>query len=109
MEAVDVLGRINSCNNLLCIYLFRQWQLYEDTVHLLVRVERRDERDQFGFASAGRQSVVKGPHAGLCDRLGFGADVDLARRIVANENDSNPRHDAAIATQPMHGIRDPAA
>ena len=51
----------------------------------------------------------KALHAGLGHRLGLVADIDLARRIVADQHDGNPRHDAAIAPQPVHGIRDLAA
>jgi hypothetical protein len=53
--------------------------------------------------------VVEGLHACLGHGLGLGADIDLARRIIADENDGNPRHDATIAPQPVHGIRNPAA
>ena len=69
----------------------------------------RDECDQLGFARARRQLVVEGLHAGFGHGLGLGADIDFARRIVADENDGNPRHDAAVAAQPVHGIRDLAA
>jgi hypothetical protein len=53
--------------------------------------------------------VIEGLHAGLGHGLGLGADIDLARRIIADENDGNPRHDPAITPQPVHSIRDPAA
>ncbi len=54
MKAIDVFGRIDGRDDLLRVYLLRQRQLDEDTAHLFVRVEFRDECEQLRFARARR-------------------------------------------------------
>ncbi len=49
--------------------------------------------------------AVEGLHAGFRHGLGFVADVDLACGVLADQNNGEAGHDAAIATQAMDGIR----
>ena len=105
METIHVLGWIDGRDDFVRIDLLWQRQLHQDAVDLLVSIERRDQIDQLDFTGDGGQLVVESLHAGFRHRLGFIADVDFACRVFADQNNGEARHDTAIATQAMDGIR----
>ena len=109
MEAVDILGRIDRGEHLLRIDLRGQRQLHQDAVHDRIGVEPPDQRQQFGLAGRLRQAVIERAHAAADGRLGLAGDIDLARRVVADQHHREPRHQAAVARQPMRRVRDLAA
>ena len=82
----------------------RQRQLHQDAVDRRVGIELGDQLEQFGFARALRQLAVERMHAGFGHRLGLVADIDLARRIFADQHHRDARHDAAVAAQAVHGV-----
>ena len=96
MEAVDVLRRIDGVEHLLGVDLLRQRQLHQDAVHRRIGVELFDQRHQLGLADAVRQPMIERLHAGFVGRLGLAADIGLARRIVAGQNDREPGRDAVL-------------
>ena len=53
--------------------------------------------------------MVERAHAAADGRLGLAADIDLARRIVADQHDREPGHQAAVARQPVRRVGDLAA
>jgi hypothetical protein len=53
--------------------------------------------------------VVERPHAAPDRHLHLAGDVAFARRVIADEHHRQPRDDAAVARQTMHGVRDLAA
>ena len=69
-------------------------------MHGRVGVERRHQRQQLRFAGIGRQSVLDRMKAAGFGRLALGADVDLARRIGADQNDRKARFHAARGQRP---------
>ena len=76
----------------------RQGQLDEDAVDRLVAVEIVDEAKQLGLGGVGGQAMLEARHAGGERRLVLGADIDLARRILADQQ----RGEAGLAA----GVRD---
>src|SRR5262249_41885050 len=65
-------------------------------------------RQQLGLARACRQTVVERPHAGGRHLPALAAHIDLAGRIVANEDDRDPRHETG-AGEAGHLDPDPRA
>ena len=68
----------------------REGQLHEDAVHLLVVVQLRDEREHVCLGRVRRQAHVARLDARLRRRLVLGADVDVRRRVVADEHGCEP-------------------
>ena len=109
MKPVDVLGRIDCGDHLLSVDVFRQRQLHENAVHRQISIEPRDQGEQLFLRGRCRQLVVVGIHARCRDHLRFGADIDIAGRVVADQHDRDARHDAAIALESAHRVGDLAA
>ena len=109
MKAVDVLGRIDGGDHLLRVDLRRQRELHQDAVHGRIGVEPADQREQLGLGRGRRQPMIERPHAAADGHLHLAADIDLARRIVADQHDREPGRDAAVADQPVHRVGDLAA
>ena len=76
---------------MLLVDLLRQRQLHEDAVDRWVGVEPVDQRQQIGLAGVGGQAVLEALHPGLDRRLALVADIDLARRILADQHDRQAR------------------
>ena len=90
------------------IDLRRQRQLHQDAVHGRSALSRADE-PAVRLRWSRRQAVIERAHAASGGHLHLAADIDLARRIVADQHDREPRHDAAVARQPAHRVRHLAA
>ena len=101
VKAVDVLGRIDGRDDRLAVDMVGQRQLDEDAVDRIVGVEAFDERDDFVLSDAIRQSVFEALHSRRDRRLALGADINLARWIVADEHDRK----AGLAPCPRGKIR----
>ena len=86
MEAVDVLRRLDRADHPRLVDVARQRQLHEDGVDPRVVVELGDLREQVVLGGLCRKTEVGGVDAGLDRGLVLEADVDLGRRIVADED-----------------------
>ena len=91
MEAVDVLVGTNAANDRVRIDLLRQRHLHEDSVNRRIVVQLVDDREQLVLRDRRRPTNRLAVHAELDARALLGADVDRARRIVADEHDRQAR------------------
>ena len=95
VKTVYVLRRIDSFQKLVRVQPVRKRQLQENTVERVVRVERVDARFQlvhFRFRRV-TERLCMNPDGRA--RPFLIAHVHLARRVVADENHGQPRHDPA--------------
>ncbi len=94
MEAVDVLVGIDPQQYRVGIDIGRQRQLDEDAVDRGVGVEPIDQRDQLGLAHACGKPVLEALEPRLERRLDLRADIDRARRVLADQHYREPRRAA---------------
>jgi hypothetical protein len=94
MEAVDVLVRVDRQQDVGGDDLPGQRQLDQDAVHRAILVEPVDQLQQLVLAGAGRQAMVEALHAELGGDPALALDVDLARRIVADQDGGEAGLDA---------------
>jgi hypothetical protein len=87
MEAVDVFVRAHGIEDALLADLTGKGELDEDAVDRVVGVEAIEKREELGFARRLRERVehTADPDFGRC--LLLVPRVDVARGIVADEND----------------------
>ena len=106
VEAVDVLQRVDPLDDRPLVDLRRQGKLDEDAVDRRVGVEPVDRRRAArpGWSSAGSRSDVAVHPGGLAGVL-LVADVDLAGRVVADEDDGQAGHDPRHLAEPSHLAR----
>ena len=86
MEAVDVLLRRNRLDDAASIDVIRQRKLHEDAVDGRIGIELFDQRNQFFFGGLGWQRMLDRIEAALLGPLAFGGDIDLAGRIVPDND-----------------------
>jgi hypothetical protein len=60
--------------------------LDQDAIDQRIGVERIDQRDQFALGGVGGQAVFEAGHAAGDGLLGLGGDIDLARRVLADQH-----------------------
>src|SRR6266478_10100181 len=86
VETVDILRRIERRHHLPRVYAVRQRQLDEDAVDPVVTIEPGDQLDDCRYAAIAWQAVLErgDPHFGAGTRLV--ANIELARRIVADQD-----------------------
>ncbi len=68
-----------------------QRKLHEDAIDAGIGIERLNPAQQLRAAGFGRQLELVGIHPGFDGRPGFGADVDLARRVFADQDHRKAR------------------
>jgi hypothetical protein len=108
MKPVDVLVRIDRRDHHVRTDLRRQRKLNQNAVYLAIAVEPFEQRQQLGLARRCRQPMVGRPHAGFGGHLLLGADIDLARGIVADQHHREAGNDAMAvgeATDSLHHAR----
>jgi hypothetical protein len=66
--------------------------LDEESVDAVIGIQPFDGGAHLGFSRGRGQAVSAAPHAHLVGRFLFVAHVHLRRRVVADENDVEPRH-----------------
>ena len=71
-------------------------------MHGGVGVQLVDQLEQIGLAGLGRQSDDVAVHAGRSDGVLLVADVDPARRVVADQHDRQPRDDPRVDPELQH-------
>ncbi len=91
METVHVLARVDAVDQPAGVGNARQRQLHQDAVDLGIGIESVDQRQQLGFAGAGRQVVVERLDADLFRRAALVAHVDGGRRIAADQHHRQAR------------------
>jgi len=85
-EAVDILGCGDRLDDLVRIDVLRQRHLHQDAVDARVRVQRGDALQQRGFGEVGRVALQHRAHAGAFAVGDLVLHVDLAGRIVADQD-----------------------
>src|SRR5215813_11362793 len=63
METVDILRWIDCRNDLLCVDLFGEGQLNQNTTDFLVGIEPGNESEQLGFAGRCRELAIESVHS----------------------------------------------
>ena len=63
METVDILRWIDCRNDLLCVDLFGEGQLNQNTTDFLVGIEPGNESEQLGFAGRCRELAIESTHS----------------------------------------------
>ena len=86
VEAVDVLRRIDGARDLGLVHMRGQRELHEDPVHSVVRVQLLEQVEDLALLGRLGKAVVARVDPGLGGRLVLPADVDVRRRIVADED-----------------------
>jgi hypothetical protein len=99
MEAVDVLVGRYGLGDALLVDVLRQRQLDQDAVDSRIAIQAVDECQDFPFGCVRVQRVLHGVKAAILGRSLLVSYIDLARRIVANEDDGEPGSDAARSHQ----------
>ena len=96
MQAVGVLGGVHPQQRLVEVEAFRQWVLNQEAVDLRIGVESIDDGKQIGLRRRGIEVLVKRAQAHLLAGFVLLAHVARAGAVVADENRSQPGHDAAL-------------
>ncbi len=78
---------------------FRQGQLHQDAVDRRIGVEGGDESCQFLLPGLGRQRVLDGLEAAFLGHAALGADIGVACRVVADDDDGQAGGDATALFQ----------
>src|SRR5215216_38361 len=86
MEAVDVLDWRDGADDAVFVDLLGKRELTQDPGHALVRVELRDEPEELLLGRLGRELVVERLDTDLATRFLLALDVDLRRRVLADED-----------------------
>ncbi len=102
MEAVDVLDRRDGADDAVLVDLLGERQLAEDPGYALVRVELGDEPEKLLLGRLGRELVVERLDPDLAARFLLPFDVDLRRRVLADED----RGEADRMREPGDVLRD---
>ena len=95
-QRIDILFRIEHVQDGCFAHLFWQRQLHEDAMHLPVVVEAAHFAQHRVFAGIFRQRNMRGMKAQRFRRLALVADIDFARRIAADENSRQSRHETVF-------------
>src|SRR5215470_7842703 len=109
MKAIDVLVRVNGAKHFASIDMSGQRQLHQNAVHGAIAIEALDKRHQLGLRGGLRQAMVERAHAAVQRHFLLGADIDFARRIVADQNHREPGDEAALLAQSAYFVPDPGA
>ena len=96
-QAVDVLERVDEAGQLDAVEVVRDRELADDAADLRVGVELLDQRDDLVARRVGGEPVVEAPDADLGAGLLLAADVDGARRVVADEDRREARRASVLA------------
>ena len=82
-----------------------QRRLHQDAVVHVAAIQALDERQQFVERRRRRQPLEIGAQPGLARRLQLAADVELRRRVVADQHDAEPRRPAGARRERRDGRR----
>ena len=96
MERVDILARVNRIDDSLLADVLRHRHLTQNAADVLVVVQLADEREQFLLRGLLRQCILFGIDAALLAGALLVADIDLARRILTDDDNRKTRADAVF-------------
>ncbi len=91
MEAVDILGGVDGQQHGFRVDALRQRQLDENAVDAGIGIEPGDEGQKLGLAGRDRQAVLLGTEPRGIRLAALVADIDLARRILADQHHGEAR------------------
>ena len=97
MQSVDVLGGVDGVDDGFSMQRLRQRQLHENAVHGGIAIELCHQRQQIALSDIRRQHVLERRHAGGLGLLMLAADIDLTRRIAADQHHRKPGCQAMLA------------
>ena len=109
MEPVGILGRIDRIDHRLLVDLIREGQLHQNAVNRVVAVEPLDQRQKLFLRGRVGQHMLEALHPGLERRLVLIADIDLARRIGADQHDRQTWRQIMLDFQLRYCFSDPRA
>jgi hypothetical protein len=101
VKSVDILGGIDRRDHPVGTDLRRQRKLNQNAMHIAIAVELGEQRQQLVLARRRQQAMIRRPHAGFDHHLLLGADIDLARRIVADQHHRQTRGDATLSAKAL--------
>ena len=99
MEAVDILCGVDRGDDPVWFDLARQWKLNQDPVDTVVAVELLDLGNETRLRDVARQADVEDGEAGTGAGAAFGADINLARRIVTDQDCGKAWSDRPLVVQ----------
>ena len=80
-------------------------ELYQDAVHMIVRIQRVDARKQLLLRRLLRHRNMIRENAEFLTRLLLVADIDLGCRVIAHNDDGKARMDAAFTQEKSPVLR----
>ena len=86
MQSIDVLVRIDRPDHPRLVHVRGQGELHEDPVHALVGVELVEQLEHLALGRRLWETVVSRGDPGLRGGIVFPPDVDVGRRVVADED-----------------------
>jgi hypothetical protein len=95
-QSIHILGRIDGVEHGLLAHLRRRWKLDQNSVYGRIVIERANARQYLGFARRLRQTEFERVEPAFARIVSLAADIDVARRIVAHQHDSEARYDAVV-------------
>jgi hypothetical protein len=87
MKTVDIFFRHDGLRNGQFVKLVRQWQLNQNAVDRRIGVEISNQREYLVLGGVGRKRVLHGVKSTRFSRTFLVSDVDLAGRVLTNDND----------------------
>jgi len=99
VEAVDILLRRDGLDDLAGIDMGGKRQLHQYAVDGRIGIELADDLQQSLFGRVGRQRVLERMKAAFLGGAGFGGDIDLACRILADDDHRQTGLPPALASQ----------
>ncbi len=106
VKPVDILLRVDRQDDPMHVDLRRQRQLHEDAVDPFVGVEPGYFGDQGGLAGVARQPPLERAETGGGAGGGFGADIGVAGRVIADQDRGEAGHKIMCCAQLDGGVAD---
>ena len=88
MKSVHVLRRVHGFEHALGVHLRGERKLHEDSVHIVARVEFRNQREHFLGRNRRGRRVQPASKAQLLARRDFAAHVNLRRGVFSHQHRS---------------------
>ena len=90
MKSVHVFRRVHGFEHALGVHLRRQGKLHEDSVHIVARVEFRDQREHFLGRNRGGRRVQPASEPQLLARRDLAAHINLRGGVFAHQHRRKP-------------------
>jgi hypothetical protein len=96
VESIDILQGNDCVQDSCFVQMTRQGQLDQDTVDRRILVQTVYQSQQFALTTIARQTVQLAAQPRLLASPLLAADVDLASRMIADQNSGQTRRDSAL-------------